>query len=319
MNAIEVQEIRTSEEFMNLKTEWNSLLDNSDTNNFFLTHEWVKNWWKCFGSNKELHILTAKKNNSLIGIAPLMITKSKQMRFIGTPLSDYGDFIINSDQETDKIDVMAAFLDHLFKNKKDWSVIHFDELHERSSTLPMLKMLLSKNAANNYLLYESIGCLSLNLHKANEIELAKLLKKKSIRRHIKSLENQGEFEFKKINDTDEATKALDVFFAQHIAIWNEKKDPSMFNDEKHKKLFKQLTGELLSKGKVVIWALYLNKKIIAMQFGFEHNETYTTYCQSQDLDYAKHSPGTILYKYFIEEYAKNGLRLIDHTRVPFFQ
>ena len=234
MNAVEVQEITTSEEFMNLKTEWNSLLDNSEINNFFLTHEWIKNWWRCFGKNKQLHILAAKKDNILVGLAPLMKTKNKEVKFIGTPISDYGDFIITQENHTNKQEVVAAFIDHLLKNKKDWSSIYFDELQERSSTLPALKTLLSKHAANKHILYESIGCLALDLQKADKEELAKLLKKKSIRRHIKALQSQGNFEFKKIKDIDEARKALDVFFAQHIATWNKKKNPSMFNDEKNK-------------------------------------------------------------------------------------
>lgn len=313
-SKFEVEEITTLEAFMSLKKEWNSLLASSEINTFFLTFEWIKNWWQCFGDDKHLYILTAKKNNNLVGIAPLMITKDKKVRFIGTPLADYGDFIINESKEKNKESVLSAFLEHLLKKNKQWKSIHLDEIQERSSTVPILRMLLSKHAANKFLIHKSIGCMALDFQKSNNKELAKLLKKRGIRRHIKFLHSHGNLIFKKIENLDEAKKALNTFFEQHIAIWHKKKDPSMFLDERYKKLFEQLTEELLMSGKVIIWAIYLDNHPIAMQFGFEHNKSYITYCQSQDLSYAKQSPGTILYKHFIEEYRNKGLSIVDHSR-----
>jgi len=314
MNTFDVQEITTPEAFMNLKTEWNRLLASSEVNTFFLTFEWVHNWWQCFGNDKQLYILTVKKDNTLVGIAPLMITRNKKVQFIGTPLADYGDFIVKGSKEKDKNDVLAAFLNHLLNNKERWNSIRLDEIQERSSTIPVLQLLLSKYASNKFLIQDGIGCMALDFQKSSEEELAKLLKKRSIRRHIKFLQSQGNFIFKKIENKDEARKALETFFAQHIAIWHKKNESSMFLDKRCKRLFEQLTEELLLKGNVVIWAIYLDKQLLALQFGFEHNGSYVTYCQSQNLSYAKQSPGTILYKFFIEEYKNNGLRIVDHSR-----
>ncbi len=309
MSIYGIREITTLEEFMGIHSDWDRLLAGSEVNNFFLTFEWVSSWWQCFGEGNRLYILAAEKNGIIAGIAPLMIAKNGKLQFIGTPLADYGDFIVNEN----KGEVLAAFLGHLSANKEKWAAIQLDEIQGRSSTVPILRMLLPKYA-DKFLISENIGCLALDFQKSTDEEIAGLLKKKGLRRHIKFLQGMGSLTFKKISNVDEAIAVLDTFFEQHIEIWGRKNEPSMFLDAKHRMLFKQLTKDLLPAGKVAIWALYLDGKLLALQFGFEYNGSYITYCQSQDISYAKHSPGTILYKMFIEEYIKNGLQIVDFSR-----
>ena len=106
-------------------------------------------------------------------------TKNKKIQFIGSPLADYGDFIVKANLE-EKKNVLSAFLEHLFKNNKKWNTISLDEIHERSTTLPMLRLLLADSAPDKFLIKESIQCMGLDFKKSTDEELSKLLKKKSI-------------------------------------------------------------------------------------------------------------------------------------------
>jgi hypothetical protein len=42
-----------------LSRNWNSLLVNSSSDTIFLTWEWIESWWKNYGSNRPLFVLSA--------------------------------------------------------------------------------------------------------------------------------------------------------------------------------------------------------------------------------------------------------------------
>ena len=60
--------------FENIKPEWNNLLVNSNSDNIFLTWEWVKTWWEIYGKNYKLFLITIRDaNGKLLAIAPLKV------------------------------------------------------------------------------------------------------------------------------------------------------------------------------------------------------------------------------------------------------
>lgn len=78
-------------EFFELEEAWNRLLLKSRANNIFLTHEWVRNWWRVYGKGKKLCVLIAEDGQEIIGIAPLYeervrffgLLRIKKIRFLG--------------------------------------------------------------------------------------------------------------------------------------------------------------------------------------------------------------------------------------------
>ena len=57
---------------------WNTLLSESITDSPFLRYEYLCNWWDHLGGGEwkqaELLLVSARENNSLIGIAPLFLS-----------------------------------------------------------------------------------------------------------------------------------------------------------------------------------------------------------------------------------------------------
>lgn len=91
---ISVKKLSESD-FLNFKNEWNELLINSNSNNFFLSWEWMSNWWNIWRSKifkAEILVLAVYENNQLIGIAPFykdvrVFKKTlpvKRVQFLGT-------------------------------------------------------------------------------------------------------------------------------------------------------------------------------------------------------------------------------------------
>lgn len=95
-----IREINTYGDFLDLETAWKDSLEGQN-HTIFSTWEWLSTWWKHFGEDKRLLLLLAKNEDRIIGIAPLMYTVSTmfglrrgKIAFIGTPDSDYNNFII---------------------------------------------------------------------------------------------------------------------------------------------------------------------------------------------------------------------------------
>ncbi|MEW5925074.1 MAG: hypothetical protein AB1746_13900, partial [Candidatus Zixiibacteriota bacterium] len=135
----EVVKIDSLEGFESLKEGWNDLLAQSEFDSIFMIHEWLSTWWQVYGSDHELYILAARKNNSIIGLAPLMRTEEsggKVIRFIGTPNADYCDFL-----GKDKNEIISSILSYLGQHNDEWDSIEFSQIPEISSSCKILESL----------------------------------------------------------------------------------------------------------------------------------------------------------------------------------
>ena len=87
-----IEKISKFDDFLQLKHEWNVLLDLSEVDHPFLTHVWISSWWQSFGQGSEMIILLIKDNGATVAIAPFM---KKKMSWRGIPVNAI-TFIANS-------------------------------------------------------------------------------------------------------------------------------------------------------------------------------------------------------------------------------
>lgn len=300
--------IDTLEALNALKEEWNTLLTNCKDKNIFLTHEWITTWWEYFSERRDLFILLVKENERLIGIAPLMLTL-KKIEFIGTPLSDYCDFIIEKEHE----EALKAIYGHLLENRKLWRSISLGEIPEKSLTL-LLSPKILQGLTKYFNVSFSNPCFAVDFKGLTSDDVNAITNKKGLRRHINHFNQSGRLDFQKVNDLNDVYGALNVFFEQHIRLWAGRGMLSMFNNQRYKEFIRSIAKNILSNGNLGFWVLKFNDQIIAASFGFEFNKVYISYCQSHDLEYCKRSPGIIMQKYLIEKLFEEGSHIVDFSR-----
>jgi predicted N-acyltransferase len=68
--------------FLSSQNEWQKLLVNSDADHFFLSWQWMSQWWINWGSqaSDELYIIAIYLNDELVGVAPLYIYESSYLK-----------------------------------------------------------------------------------------------------------------------------------------------------------------------------------------------------------------------------------------------
>jgi len=119
MNNISISVVENEEGFCNLEKDWNKLAAGLIQVNSF---DWHYKWWKTYKEKNKLQILVARKNDKVVGIAPLYmhfineykLLNFKKLAFLGGDVSDFLDFLI--DQGPDKELVFKHLLDYALEN-----------------------------------------------------------------------------------------------------------------------------------------------------------------------------------------------------------
>ena len=143
---MKIIELNKHRDFIALEQTWNDVLQRCD-HTIFQTWEWLSTWWKHFGNNKKLLLLLAEEKDEILGIAPLMYSVHKmfglrigKIEFIGTPDSDYHDFILTEKEK----DCIELFVNHLKKLPEKWDCIELTDIPENSKSSRFLSKLSKK-------------------------------------------------------------------------------------------------------------------------------------------------------------------------------
>jgi CelD/BcsL family acetyltransferase involved in cellulose biosynthesis len=135
-----VDVIRDPEELERFAPSWDRLLEASDVEHPFVTHEWIRSWWECFGAGSELYVVRVRRGGRTIALAPMML---RSVRRFGVRLRALGflynvhtprcDFILARGGE----DACAEIWEHL-ASTPNWDVLELPQLSEGSATLAAL-------------------------------------------------------------------------------------------------------------------------------------------------------------------------------------
>jgi len=142
MQNIELSCITDIDEFRSLRESWNTLNDRSANGTIFSSWEWLFSWWEIYqhDADRQLFLLICRRDDALIGIAPLQILNhpkryfpcSKQLMLLGTGetdgglvLTEYLDLIIEPGLESRVTEEISNFL---LEKQDMWQGATFQQL-----------------------------------------------------------------------------------------------------------------------------------------------------------------------------------------------
>ena len=133
-----IQLIQSDSEFLDLKDEWNTLLQDSASHVPFLRHEYLFSWWKTLGGGEwdqgTLTILIERDgNNKLIGTAPFFMV-DQQVMFLGSvEISDYLDLITPVENIPGFVEGIMQFL--ISGDFPEWHSLILNNILDNSPTI----------------------------------------------------------------------------------------------------------------------------------------------------------------------------------------
>ena len=141
------------ESFETVEEEWERILPQCPANTIFVTPWWQKTWWNHFGGDSEMRILSVRKGEEIVGIAPLMLN-DKVLSFLGdTDLFDYHDFLVPAGNESAFYNTLCTYLDDM----KGWTTIQLKSVLENSPALEYLPDLAKNKGYSSEIQQEDVA------------------------------------------------------------------------------------------------------------------------------------------------------------------
>jgi peptidoglycan/xylan/chitin deacetylase (PgdA/CDA1 family)/CelD/BcsL family acetyltransferase involved in cellulose biosynthesis len=283
-----------------LREQWNTLLQQSASDTFFLTWEWIAAWWSAYGQGKTPFVLAAWEGDRLAGVAPLCIEPVRRagrswncLRFIGdgSSDSDYLDCFAQAGQEQA---FAAAVLEYLREHRDSWDCL---ELHGPVETSPFVAAMTEQLQAWGWTFaLEDVPCLTLKLPRTWD-EYVQGLKprfRSKVRSALSFFEGSLKLTPVECKTEEQLDLWLPVFFHLHGQRWQSKGKPGVFHGEAKRRFYSQMSRAALKAGALRFHRLDWGERAVAFQFGFSWGGRFLLLQEAYDPAFENLRPGLAL-------------------------
>lgn len=318
---MEIKRISKEEDFFKLKDNWNSLLQESGSENIFLTWEWLYNWWNVFKQkNDELFILLGSEGSKIVGIAPFYISNNryKEIHFLATGIvcSEYLSFIVTKENRKN---FSIEVFEYLSKNSDSWDLLYLESLSSDDALIGFIKSGQTKLKKWRWSVLKEHICFYLPL--LSSIEDTKTIMNrpgKKIEYRKRRLSREGETVCTELNyvEAKELSYCFETVVNLHQKRWQGLGCAigGIFSNKLMLDFLRIITEEFHKKGWLSIFCLLFDKEPIACGYNFKFGKKIWHYTSGYDPLYKKHSPGLICFLEMIDFYIKQGYQAFDFLR-----
>jgi len=317
-----IKKIDDDFKFFQLKGEWNKVLEESNSNNIFLTHEWMTTHWRHYKQDNGLYILLISDNNNTIaGIAPLKISRNKKygaiiraLEFMGSDYvaSEYLDFIFKSGTENECMRVLTNYL----MSEKDWDCISLVDIYSNSENYRLLREYISVfDCFHEY--HISNNCPYISLPKSWDIYLNSLNRKRryNLRSREKSLQKKHTVEILYAEEHHETiNESMQRYFELQEQRIQDKGISSIVTNKKFQQFHVDIIKSFLSNGWLSLTFLKVDGDEVACLYGYKYNNKYYHYQGGFRPELKRYGIGALIISKQIEKLIESGYREYDFLR-----
>ena len=307
--------LEDQEAFLNLEEGWDGLCDAlGDEVTVFASFMWYRNWWRFYGAEAKLRLFAMWEGDTLAGIAPLMWKRDslygipvRRIGFMQNNQSLHNDFIVKPEHR-------AVFLQKLiqsfFEQSARWDVLYFRNLPVKSQNYGSLVEILAAEGKSWK-------------QGPNPIDSPYLIpsgdwpgfiagRSRRTRKALNNIQNRirkaGKVSVKHIGTWEEFLSCKDDVFAVAQKSWTERFGDSL-GSPANKNFFKSLAFDAAAKGWLSVWVLYLDGKMIAVEFHLKAYGKEHALRGHYHPEFASLSPGTFLEMTILEHVFKERERV----------
>ena len=300
-----------------LRGVWDQLLDESSTKSFFLTWTWLESWWKNYGGDKQLHVLTAWDGEALAAVAPFCLDLVRhqgrtwrRLQFIGDG-SDDSDYLDCFARPAREADAAQAILDYLHSQRHLWDYL---ELHGPTASSPMLRALIDGATQRGWCSStEDVPCLKLDLP-GNWNDYLQSLKPRlrtKLRSSMAFFEQQVKAKPIECTTEEQLREWLPLFFDLHAKRWNAKGKAGVFHGKEKRDFYFEISRSALKAGTLDFHRIDWGERPLAFQYGFRYQNCFYLLQEAYDPDFESLRPGLALRGMRFREMIASGIREYD--------
>jgi CelD/BcsL family acetyltransferase involved in cellulose biosynthesis len=303
-NDAAVHTVGSIEEFEALGPGWDPLVRAMPRPSPFLLHGWLAEWWRYYGiSGETLAVVTAHRQERLVGAAPLFVRRERGVRtarFLGGHESALADLMIAEDEPMSTARLLTDGIQKQSFDYADLFGLPQTSLLEQLDVLPVVArveapVLLMPNGWEEAY-RASTGSKKRNLH----------------RRRLRQLGEVGAVEFELGRTREELEPMLEDAFRLHNLRWHGRPDDSTFGTETGRDFHRAALRRLADDDVLRIVLMRIDGRAVAFHYFFVLDGTMLVHRLGFDPALARYSPGVVSTLETLRIAAEEGV-----TRVEF--
>jgi CelD/BcsL family acetyltransferase involved in cellulose biosynthesis len=301
-----------------LRPEWATLLEQYPLSTTFSTYEWLASWWRAFGGNDRLLVLAFRDDSgSLVGLAPLAITRQaafpapiRLVRFLGDGShdSDNLDMPVRPGYENA---VTHSLLDWMERSAGLWDICELNTLPSESLVGASLINGLQAHRWNYFTSRRPRTVVQLSETWESHLKRLSSKERGKIGLRTRRLEKKYQVRIRKCLEESDLTLCLEALFELHGKHWHQLGLPGTLHRAERRQFYRELARLLLVAGRLELWVLELNGRIVAAQFGLRHENTVFSLQEGFDPEHASDSVGYVLRSQVLRQVISDGIRTYD--------
>jgi CelD/BcsL family acetyltransferase involved in cellulose biosynthesis len=302
----------------NLHKEWDTLLDQSINDVPFLRYDYLETWWRTRGGGEwpneaEIAILSANRNNVLVGIAPFFFYKQNEkttLYFLGSlEICDYLDFVVKPEE-------VESFIHELMNFITSPAFPHWDQmiLHNMLQTSPAMTAL--EKAAKQHAFRFTAEC---------EKQSPFISLPGNWEDYLSSIDKKQRHEIRRKMRRAEENTDLSWYVAEKETLLNEEIDAFLQLMSLDPEKTKFLTAPMREQMRLTMqWAfkenylqlsfLEIHKQKAAAYFCFNYKNKILVYNSGFDPGFSEYSPGWVLLGNLLRWSNENKIAEFDFMR-----
>lgn len=294
------------EGFDSLAAPWSKLLSECPRCAPFFTPQWLKLWWRHFGSGSPL-LLSVREGDSLAGVAPLKSTQGELSLLGSGDVCDYLDIIARPEHARA---VCRAVVD--FIQPMEWRKLSLFPLHAKSTTLEHLVPLLRDAGYRIETQQEDVSPKT-ELPPTWDAYMAGLDKKDrhELRRKMRRLEGQDGVGQQVITGGPSLHGDLEEFFAMFLESQVGK---TLFLTPAMRDFFLDMAETAADMGWLRLFFLNIDGARTSVVMALDYGDTMYLYNSGYYQRYSHLAVGLLLKAYCIQYSIERGKRCFDFLR-----
>lgn len=310
-----VDTISDYQSLVELKPAWDRLLAEAGVEHPFLSHEWVRTWWECFGMGKRLHVLVVKDAGEPVAIAPLMVAEGRMygirvrwLEFIYNDHTPRFDFIVKAG----RTDAYQAIWDCLLEQRELWDALRFCQLTTDSPTLQEITR-LARGSNFRLGMWPSTTSPYLPINTPWETYVGSLKSKhrSNLRNRQKRLAQLGPVQIEEMEALDPASLALEDGFRIEAMAWKGQGGTAICCQPDVHLFYTRFARRAAQQGWLRLHFLKAEDKRIAFDYSLAYNNRLYLLKPGYDPQYSQYSPYNLLLYEVLQDAFRRGMSEFD--------
>ena len=299
-----------------LSAEWAELCEEGACNEPFLRPEWFSTFVKNF--ENEIDIITVRREGRLRAILPLIkkrgflhgipVRKLQAVYNLNTQRFD----LIHGADEAEKAPIAQAIWECL-RDSSPWDVFEA-RLVKRDSWLgEVLKHAEKEDHKTGIWEMDSAPYIALAESDPQSLENFFRGSRKHLRqeldRRLRRLNEAGVVEF--VVTSTVTPELMTTYFELESNGWKGRRGTAVTDNPVVANMHQEFAGKMADHGTLFIYELKLDGKTIAMSLNIRDEDRTTHWKTSYDEEFARYSPGNLLFRELLNDSIRHGSREID--------